>query len=100
VDALLVLLDILPLHIGEEQAVQCPGILPISLMGLVQLAESPQAVAFLSRDSAQALDSQRTLLNALLGSYPVPLRKIFYLSQENSLNIIKKRNKFERSRWR
>lgn len=76
----------------RRKAVKCPGILRISLVGLVQLVESPQAVAFPSRDSAQVLESQRILVNAL--DY-----YILSLSGKSAEYLKKRRNKVRRIRW-
>ena len=53
-----------PASYRRRKAVKCPGILRISLVGLAQLIESPQANAFPSRDSAQVLESHWVLVKA------------------------------------
>ena len=58
----------------------------------MQLVESPQAVTFPSRDSAQVLESQQTLVKA-------PDYYILSLSGKSAEYLKKRRNKVRRSRW-
>ena len=49
--------DVAQLHVGEGEAVHGLRVLGIDLVGLAQIVESPQAVAFLAEDGAQILES-------------------------------------------
>ncbi len=53
---LLGLLHVSQLHIGEGEAVHGLRILGIDLVGVAQVVESSQAVAFLAEDGAQVLE--------------------------------------------